>query len=39
MIIIESAVITDIGKKRKINEDSVFLDDKLGLYLVADGMG
>jgi len=39
MIIIESAVITDIGKKRKINEDSFFLDDELGLYLVADGMG
>ena len=39
MIIIESAGITDIGKKRKINEDSVFLDDELGLYLVADGMG
>ena len=39
MIIIESAGITDIGKKRKINEDSVFLDDKLGLYLIADGMG
>ncbi|OQY12644.1 MAG: hypothetical protein B6I30_04395 [Desulfobacteraceae bacterium 4572_187] len=39
MIINESASITDIGKKRKINEDSVFLDDKLGLYLVADGMG
>lgn len=39
MIIIESAGITDIGKKRKVNEDSVFLDDKLGLYLVADGMG
>ncbi len=39
MIINESAGITDIGKKRKINEDSLFLDDKLGLYLVADGMG
>jgi protein phosphatase len=39
MVLIESAVISDIGKKRKINEDSVFLDDKLGLYLVADGMG
>jgi len=39
MIIIESAGITDIGKKRKINEDSFFLDDELGLYLVADGMG
>jgi len=39
MIINESAGITDIGKKRKINEDSMFLDDKLGLYIVADGMG
>ncbi|MDY6792461.1 MAG: protein phosphatase 2C domain-containing protein [Thermodesulfobacteriota bacterium] len=39
MIISESAGITDIGKKRKINEDSMFLDDKLGLYLIADGMG
>ncbi len=39
MTLIESAVISDIGKKRKINEDSVFLDDKLGLYIVADGMG
>lgn len=39
MKIIESAGMTDIGKKRKINEDSLFLDDKLGLYLVADGMG
>jgi protein phosphatase len=36
MIINESACITDIGKKRKINEDSVFLDDELGLYLVAN---
>jgi len=39
MIEIESAGITDIGKKRKGNEDALFLDDALGLYLVADGMG
>ena len=39
MIIIESAGITDIGKKRKGNEDALFLDDNLGLYVVADGMG
>lgn len=39
MIIIESAGITDIGKKRKGNEDSLFSDDSLGLYVVADGMG
>lgn len=39
MIVIESAGITDVGKKRKGNEDSLFLDDGLGLYVVADGMG
>jgi len=36
---IESAGITDVGRKRKGNEDSLFLDDKKGLYIVADGMG
>ena len=36
---IESAGITDVGRKRKGNEDSLFLDDGLGLYIVADGMG
>jgi protein phosphatase len=36
---IESAGCTDIGKKRKINQDALFLDDHLGLYVVADGMG
>jgi len=39
MIVIESAGITDVGKKRKGNEDALFLDDTLGLYVVADGMG
>ncbi len=39
MIAIESAGITDVGKKRKGNEDALFLDDALGLYVVADGMG
>ena len=39
MILIESAGITDRGKKRKGNEDSLFLEDSLGLYVVADGMG
>ncbi len=28
-----------MGRKRKGNEDALFLDDKLGLYVVADGMG
>lgn len=39
MIVIESAGITDVGRKRKGNEDSLLLDDDLGLYIVADGMG
>ena len=39
MVVIESAGITDRGKKRQLNEDDLFLDDALGLYLVADGMG
>ncbi len=39
MIIIESAGITDIGRKRTNNEDCLFLDDDQRLYVVADGMG
>ncbi len=39
MIIVESAGITDVGRKRKGNEDSLFTDDEIGLYVVADGMG
>jgi protein phosphatase len=39
MIRVESAGISDIGRKRESNEDRVFIDDHQGLYLVADGMG
>jgi serine/threonine protein phosphatase PrpC len=39
MLKIESAGISDIGRRRKQNEDSMFLDDRMGLYVVADGMG
>ena len=39
MIEIESAGITDRGKKRKGNEDSLCLEDSMGLYVVADGLG
>ncbi|HUV50948.1 MAG TPA: protein phosphatase 2C domain-containing protein [Anaerolineae bacterium] len=39
MVVIESSGITDIGKKRKNNEDCLFLDDDQRLYVVADGMG
>jgi len=36
---ITSCGITDIGRKRQRNEDSYLVNDKLGLYIVADGMG
>jgi serine/threonine protein phosphatase PrpC len=39
MIIVESAGLSDIGRKRTTNEDCVFVDDTQGLYVVADGMG
>src|SRR5215475_12689414 len=31
--------LTHLGRKRKSNEDAFFVDDELGLYAVADGMG
>ena len=31
--------VTDLGRKRTTNEDAFFIDDALGLYIVADGMG
>jgi len=31
--------MTDKGQKRALNEDYIYYDDKMGLYLVADGIG
>ncbi|MGD8367916.1 MAG: protein phosphatase 2C domain-containing protein [Desulfobacterales bacterium] len=39
MVVVESAGITDVGKRRKGNEDALFMDDDSGLYIVSDGMG
>jgi protein phosphatase len=39
MIIIESAGLTDVGKKRKGNEDAFLIDETNQLYVVSDGMG
>lgn len=39
MYLIESAGISDVGRRRKNNEDSLFLDDDQQFYVVADGMG
>lgn len=39
MYIIESAGLSITGKRRKDNEDTLLIDDDMGLYVVADGMG
>ena len=39
MYSMESFGKSDVGYRREINEDSFLVDDELGLYIVADGMG
>lgn len=34
-----SVARTDVGRRRQINEDAFFRDDKMGFYVVADGVG
>ena len=38
-MVIESESVSDVGRKRPINEDSFCSNDEEGLYVVADGMG
>ena len=37
--IAKAAGLTDVGLKRELNEDSFSTDTKMGLFVVADGMG
>lgn len=34
-----SYAASDVGRRRKVNEDSFLRDDRTGLWIVADGMG
>jgi serine/threonine protein phosphatase PrpC len=34
-----SVARTDVGRRRAINEDAYFREDKMGFYVVADGVG
>ena len=36
---LRSAGLTDVGRRRSCNQDSLLFDDGMGLYAVADGMG
>ena len=36
---IKFAAKTDVGRKRRLNEDSFCVAEDIGLFLVADGMG
>ncbi|MFC1866587.1 Stp1/IreP family PP2C-type Ser/Thr phosphatase [Thermodesulfobacteriota bacterium] len=38
-MLVKSSGISDVGLKRTGNEDSFSVEDSLGLYIVADGMG
>lgn len=39
MVTINSAGLSDIGRKRRVNQDCFCTEDRLQLYVVADGMG
>ena len=39
MLLIDSAGLSDVGRKRRENQDCFCVEDRLKLYIVADGMG
>ncbi len=39
MSMFQTAFATDVGKKRQNNEDAYLIDEKLALFIVADGLG
>ena len=39
MVRVQAAAFSDIGKVRKANEDCFLINEPIGLYVVADGMG
>ncbi len=39
MVMIDSAGLSDVGRKRQENQDCFCVEDDLNLYVVADGMG
>src|SRR6185436_18299900 len=38
-LVATSIAVTDVGRKRNVNEDAYFVDDGMGFYVVADGVG
>lgn len=38
-MIVRSTGRSDVGRRRTLNEDAFLIDDEVGVYLVADGMG
>jgi protein phosphatase len=34
-----SIAVTDVGRKRNVNEDAYFVDDSMGFFVVADAVG
>ena len=38
-LVTTSVAVTDVGRKRNVNEDAYFVDDRMGFFVVADGVG